>query len=165
MVALAGGAYVTSGRVSAQGPTAGPGQGHFGGPGRMGGPGGPDGRRGGPGGLGDLMLRRLNLTDSQNDQVKQILNSHKDEQQALNDRREKAHEALAAAMTADPVDEGNVRARANELGDIEADAAVASAHVRNEILQILTADQRSQLKTLQAEMKQRRADMEKRRER
>src|SRR4051812_40718022 len=100
-IALAGAAFSTSQIVNAaQGP------GGRGGPGRFGGPGGggPMGRggRGGPGGpmgvLGPMMLERLGLTADQNDRVKQILDSHRDEQQAVGKRAMAAHEALQAAI-------------------------------------------------------------------
>ncbi len=166
IVALAGGFYASNEPVSAQGPTAPGAQGRFGGPGRMGGPGGPGGpgRGGGMAPLGDLMLGRLDLTDAQKEQVKQILDTHKSEQQTLAERGRAAREALDAAITADTFDANTVRARANALGDVEADLAVARAQVRQEVVQILTAEQKAQLKKAQDDMKKRRAEMEKRRE-
>ena len=153
--------------LSAQGPGGGrfggPGGG-FGGPGGgPGGPGGPMGRRGGPGGpggpggagvLGPMMLERLDLSNDQRDRVKQILDSHRDEQQALGDRAMKAHEALQDAVTG-TFDESAVRARAADVAAVDADQAVAQAHVYGEIFQILSGDQQQKLKKMQADMKQR----------
>ncbi|MEO8070682.1 MAG: periplasmic heavy metal sensor [Acidobacteriota bacterium] len=171
IVALAGGVYIGNQHVDAQGPGGGPGgQGRFGpggpgGPGGRGrgGPGGPGGAMGGPGMLGPLMLGRLDLTEAQRGQVKAILDSHKAEQEALGQRARAAHEALDAASSGDAFDEGLVRTRAAELSLVEADAAVARARAYNEVLQILTADQRSKIKTLQAGMKDRQSEMQKRR--
>jgi Spy/CpxP family protein refolding chaperone len=131
------------------------------GPGRP----GPMGR-GGPGGLfgpgpgGPLhMLRmlgpRLKLTDAQRDQLKSIAESHKDEWKALANRGRAAHEALHDAVMADAVDEGLIRARAADVAAVDADIAVASAHARAEAWQILTPDQQTQAKQIQAEMKTR----------
>lgn len=172
IVAL-GGVYIGNQHVHAQGPGFGPGgPGRFGGPGRPGGPGGPgrvrggpDGPMGGPGMLGPLMLGRLDLSEAQRDQVKKIVDSHQDEQKALGERGRAAHEALDAASSGDMFDEGLIRTRAAELAMVDADAAVARARIYGEVLQVLTADQRSQIKRMQAEMKDRQAAMEKRRAR
>jgi len=145
--------------LSAQGPGfGGPGGRGFGGPG--GGPGGPMGRRGGPGGpggpglLGPMVLNRLDLSNDQRDRVKQILDSHRDEQRALGDRAMKAHEALIEAVSS-PFDESAVRARAADVAAVDGDQAVAQARVYGEVFQILTSEQQEKLKTMQAEMKQR----------
>jgi len=58
-------------------------------------------------------------------------------------------------VTADAVDEGLVRQRSAEVGAVEADMAVARAHAFAEFAQILTADQKAQLKVMQAGMKKR----------
>jgi periplasmic protein CpxP/Spy len=155
VVTLAGGLLIGSQTLRAQGPG---GRGRFGGPD---GPGGPMGR-GGPGGMGLLMLRGLDLNDAQREQVKQIFDSHRDEQKALGDRSRAAQQALALAKTGEAFDEGSVRARAAELALVEADMAVASARTYAEVFQILTGDQQSQLKKQQTEMRQ---HMEKRQER
>ena len=119
--------------------------GRFGGPGGRGGPGGP------MMGLGPIM--RLNLSDAQRDQVKGIVDSHRDEHRAIGDRARSAHDALEAAVTADQFDEGTVRARSAEVSSVDADIAVAQARLRAEVLQILTADQRAQLKKLETDMR------------
>jgi len=139
----------------------------FGGPGRNGGgPGGPIGRRGGPGGpagpgmvaLG--LLQRLDLTSDQRDRVKQILDSHRDEQTSLVERGRAAHEALQDAVTGSG-DESLIRAKAADVAAVEADMAVTESRVYNEVFQILTPEQQAKAKKLQADMKQRRAEMEK----
>jgi hypothetical protein len=48
-----------------------------------------------------------------------------------------------------------VRQRSAEVGAVEADMAVAGAHAFAEFAQILTADQKAQLKMMQARMKKR----------
>lgn len=133
-----------------------------GGPDRPGGPGGPGGRRGGPGGpggFGPMMFERLDLTSDQRDRVRQIMDSHRDEQRALGDRAMKAHDALQDAVTS-TFDEGAIRARAADVAAVDADMAVAQARVFGEVYQLLTTEQQEKLKKLQAEMKQRRQEME-----
>lgn len=159
VIALAGGSYMQS-ELKAQTQSAGQ-RGFDGGPGRGRGP-GFDGSRRGPGPLGDLMLRRLNLTATQQDQVKQIVDAHKDAGKALGERARAAQEALQAAVTADELNEGAVRAAASDLANVESDMAIERARVHQEVRQILTAEQKTTLKSLQADMKARREAMEKR---
>jgi Spy/CpxP family protein refolding chaperone len=130
--------------------------------GRHAGPGGPMGRGGffgpgldGPLGLLRMLGPRLNLTDTQRDQLKNIAASHKDEWKTLADRARTAHEALNDAVMADKLDDATIRARASELAAVEADIAVASAHARAEAWQILTPEQQAQAKQFQTEMKNR----------
>ncbi len=143
------------GGVGRSGDAGGPG-----GPGaRRGGQGGP-GRPGGPGGFGPMMmLGRLDLTTDQRDRVRQIMDSHRDEQQALGDRAMKAHDALQEAVTS-TFNEGVIRARAADVAAVDADMAVAQARVFGEVYQILTPEQQETQKKQQAEMKQRRQQKE-----
>ena len=139
--------------LSAQAPDGG---GRGGRPG-WGGPGGPG--RGGPGGpLGPMMLGRLNLTADQRDRVRQIMDSHRDEQKAIGDREMAARGALNDAITG-TFDEGAIRASAANLAAVDADQAVLQARVYGEVFQILTTEQQQQLKQLQADMKARATQM------
>jgi Spy/CpxP family protein refolding chaperone len=131
--------------LAAQAP-GGPGGPGFG---RRGGPGGPMGR-GGPAGALELPLGQLNLSGQQRDQVKAIMDAHNDELKALGDRQVAARQALDKAAASDAIDEGAIRQAGADLGTVETDMALARAHIRAEVLQILTADQVKQLKTLEA---------------
>ena len=128
----------------------------FMGPGRPGGPGGfGRGGFGGPMGMLPMLGRALNLTDAQRDQIKAIADSHKDEWKALADRERTARTALMTAVTADTIDEAAIRQKSSEVAAVEADAAVARAHAHGEVAQILTADQRAQLKNFTAQQRHR----------
>ena len=100
------------------------------------------------------MLERLDLSNDQRDRVKQILDSHRADQQALGDRAMKAHESLRDVVTG-TFDESAVRARAADVAAVDADRAVAQARVYGEVFQMLTSDQQQKLKQLQADMKDR----------
>jgi Spy/CpxP family protein refolding chaperone len=115
-----------------------------------GGPGGP-GRFGGPMSMLPMLGRQLNLTDAQKDQVKAIADSHKDDWKALAERERTARAALTTAVSADTFDEATIRQKSAEVAAVDADAAVARAHAHAEVFQILTADQKTQLKTLIAQ--------------
>jgi protein CpxP len=152
-------AFGVSAGVYASAQNTNPDGGPFSGP-RMGqrgpmGPGGPGGRGGpmGPGGpMGMLRMLgpELGLTDAQKDQVKNIVQSHRDEQKALGDRARTAHQALQAAITAESVDEALIRQRSADVAAVDADMAVADARVHAEVWQILTPEQKAKAKEFQA---------------
>jgi Spy/CpxP family protein refolding chaperone len=100
-------------------------------------------------------LRDLNLTDAQQQQVRDIRERHRDEAQQIGQRLRTAMEAQRKAVETTPVNESLIRSTAQELADVQADAAIAQAHARSEILSILTADQRAQLSKLQADRESR----------
>jgi len=155
-LAIGGGVYVSAQNTN---PGPGPFSGRGFGPGGRG-PGGPMGR-GGPMGPGDPMgmLRmlgpRIGLTDAQKDQIKTVAESHRDEWKALGDRARAAHEALHDAVTADTVDEALIRQCSAGVAAVDADMAVAQARTHAEVFQLLTAEQKEQLRAFQAEAKTR----------
>jgi len=105
---------------------------------------------GGPMGMLGLFGPDLNLTDAQKQQIKSIVESHKAEWEAFGERARTAHQALAAAISADTVDEGLIRAKHAEVAAVEADMAVAAARTRAEIWPILTPEQQATAKEHQS---------------
>ena len=116
--------------------------------------GGPEGALG----MFRMLGPELQLTDAQRQQLKSIMDTHRDEWKALADRSRTAHDALTAAITADTVDEALIRSKSAEVGTVEADIAVAAAHARAEAWQILTPEQREKAKHLQAQARDRMRD-------
>jgi len=88
---------------------------------------------------------RLDLSDIQRDQVKDVLKSHKNEILASIQAVWSSRLALRKAIDADSMDEGAIRARAADLGKAEADAAVLRAQLRAELLPILNDEQKQKL--------------------
>ena len=158
IVAMVAAAVVMAGIgvvVSAQmGPRhemgAGQGPGGPGGAGMMG-P-GPGMRGGGPGGGPFGMigpeLRMLDLSDAQHQQVRAILDSHKDELKAIGDRMQTARKALQDAITADAVDETAIRTKAADVALVDADAAVLHAKMHAAVFALLTPEQQQKAKEL-----------------
>lgn len=149
IVSAAGGALAqntSGGQAPSTQQRGGPGGGRFGGPGGRGGP---------MGALGIFgpMLRQLNLTEDQQQRLRTIAESHRSEMQAIAERNRPAHEALQQAITSGTVDEGIIRARSAEVAQGDADMAILQARIYAEAVQVLTPDQQTQLKKLQAEMK------------
>lgn len=142
-----------------------------------GGPGGPDGPgRGGrgPGGpmmggplgglLGlhpDLPLPALNLSDAQEEQVRTIMQGHRDEGRALAQKAQAALEGLRTA-TGSVVDEGAAAQQGQALGAVISEAAVLRARVRGEVWAILTPEQQAEATKIQADRQQRQAQMRQR---
>lgn len=119
--------------------------------GRQGGPAGV-GRMGpmGPMGLIGPMIARLGLSDAQKDQVKGIRQAHADEFKALATRARTAHQSLEQAIMTDPINDAAIRQSSADVAAVDADMAVAGAHLRGELFQILTADQQTQAKQMLA---------------
>jgi protein CpxP len=127
---------MASGAVFAQGP---------------GGRGGRGGRGGvGPGDLG-LPLARLNLSDTQRQQIRDLTEKRRQEGEPIQQRLRMAMEARRSAMDASPVNEGAIRATTADLVAAETDAAILQAHLRADVLAVLTPEQQDQLKKLQAQ--------------
>ena len=125
----------------------------------------PEGRRGrhedrvGRGGRGGEILRELDLTDEQRNQMRALREqgSSREVMERLRERRDKLNEAVDSGA-----DEGTIRQLGFELGEAEGDAAIERSKMHAQLMQILTPEQREQYQTLRAEQKQK---MEERRER
>jgi Spy/CpxP family protein refolding chaperone len=125
----------------------GPGPGGRRGPGGFGGPGGP-GRPGGPGGL---PLQALNLTDAQQDQIKQLMEQQRTQNQAVAEQLRAAMEAQRKAVETIPVDEGLIRSTTQALVEAQTEIAILHARLQSEIFSLLTPEQQAQARKLQAE--------------
>jgi protein CpxP len=156
VLTLAAGAPMLMAEQDQQPRRQGPG---FGGP-PPGGPGGPGMRRpSGPMGFGPG-FRELDLTDDQKAQMKTIADSHREQFQQAGEKVRAARQGMRALIESDSIDESAIRAKSAEIAAAEADAMILNAKVRQESLQVLTAEQLAKLKELrtarQDQMKQRR---------
>jgi protein CpxP len=107
-------------------------------------------------------LRGLDLTDTQKEQVKAVLDSHKSEMEAIGTRMRTARKALNDAVTADTFDEGAIRAKSADVAVVDADGAVLRAKVRGEVWALLTAEQKQKAHDIQTQMAQRMGQMRER---
>ena len=98
----------------------------------------------------ELPLAALNLSDAQREQVRTILQGHRDEGQALMQRGHAALESLRKA-TEGTVDEGAAAQQGQALGAVIAEASVLRARVRTEIMVILTPEQQAEAAKIQAD--------------
>jgi protein CpxP len=126
----------------------------------QGGPGPHGGRRG----AGFPGLQQLNLTDTQREQVRDVMKRYRNEMQETGRRLRAAHESQQQAVQAVPVNEGLIRSTTQALASAETDMALLQARVHNDVWTLLTPEQQAKAKELrdqraarQQERKQQRA--------
>ena len=83
--------------------------------------------------------------------------SHRDEFKALRDRSRNAHQAQQAAIEQVPVNEDLIRSTSTAVAAADADMAVLRAKVHEQVFSLLTPDQQTKAKQLQADRAARRA--------
>jgi protein CpxP len=123
----------------------------------------PEGRPGRPGGPGPragamalgFALGQLDLSDAQREQVRAIVQRHREEQRTLATQTRTARRALDQAAEAPTVDEAAIRTAAGTLAEAEAQMALMRARVRAEVLEVLTPEQRAKAEALKGQMRQR----------
>ncbi len=128
---------------------------------------GPGGKgphaRGGQGGELQRALHRLDLSDDQKASIKALFESNQESMQADRETLRTAREALRMQMQSEIFDEAAIRNLAGQVGAAEVEMAVARASVHNQVVQLLTDEQRGQLKEMRARrmerMEERREDM------
>jgi Spy/CpxP family protein refolding chaperone len=133
------------------------------------GAGGPRGRgRGGFGHPAGIGLRALDLTDAQRQQVRQMMEQHREQNRALFERVRKAEAARQQAVEAIPVNEAQIRSAMQELGEAQTEMAIQQARLNSEIQTLLTPEQQKKAQELraarEARMKQRREQRQQQRQ-
>ncbi len=111
----------------------------------------------GPGAMFGLgpMARELGITDAQREQIKGVMEQHKAEFQAIQERARTARSELHAAVTADVADEGLIRLKSTALAAVQADRTILGVRVRGEVFNLLTPEQQTKAKELRAQAEQR----------
>jgi protein CpxP len=104
---------------------------------------------GGPGGFRH-MLKQLDLTSAQQDQVKAIWVKEKPSLQPLMQQLRQNHSAMSALEASGPFDEAKTRALVTQNSQAMIELQVEHARIKSEIMQILTADQKAKLAQLEA---------------
>ena len=114
------------------------------------------GRRGGRGfgpggGRGGFPLAQLELTDAQREQVRTVMQRHRDDMETVGKRLHEAHEAQRAAVETVPVNEALIRSTSQALGTAQTDMALLQARIHSDIWGLLTPDQQTKAKELKAQ--------------
>jgi len=105
---------------------------------------------GGPGGDFRHMLKQLDLTSAQHDQVKAIWAKEKPTLQPLMQQMRQNHSAMSALEASGSFDEAKTRALATQNSQTMIELQVEHARIKSEIVQILTADQKAKLAQIKA---------------
>jgi Spy/CpxP family protein refolding chaperone len=104
-------------------------------------------------GMGEHMLgffaERLNLTDAQQAQIKAVMQK---EHPVLKPLFQQSHqiELQLRQLAEGSYDEAKVRALATQKAQVEAELSVQETRIHNELFQVLTADQQTKLKEMEA---------------
>ncbi len=105
---------------------------------------------GGPGGDFRHMLKQLDLTSAQHDQVKAIWQKEKPTLQPLMQQMRQNRSAMKALEASGPFDEAKTRALATQNSPTMVELQVEHARIKSEIMQILTPDQKAKLAQIEA---------------
>jgi Spy/CpxP family protein refolding chaperone len=117
----------------------------------------PWGPEGGAGRRGGGRFERLNLTDAQREQMRQIEERYREtfraQRESARGRDGRAFDPLAGGV----FDEAAVRAAAQARANAQVEREVAQARMTFELYNVLTAEQKAQLASERREREQRRA--------
>lgn len=87
------------------------------------------------------MISHLDLTDEQQEQMKQIHLEHREETETLREQMETAQERLNDLVDAEQFDEAAIREAAGEFSEVQTELFVSRAEMQQEIREILTPEQ------------------------
>ena len=101
------------------------------------------------------MLKKLDLTKEQQEQVDKIIDQHQSERQALHEKIDASGKNLFQAVHADTFDEQNIRSTSNALAANMEDMAVLKGKIASEIRPILTPEQIAKMKEMRNRFQER----------
>jgi Spy/CpxP family protein refolding chaperone len=101
------------------------------------------------------LSQALQFTDDQKAQIKSIVSKERQRLRPLLQQLTEKQTAFMQATRTVPLDDATVRFRAQDVATTRADLMVARAHVRNQVLSVLTDDQKSKLSELRKQRHQR----------
>jgi len=101
--------------------------------------------------------RSLNLTDAQHEQIKTIMQKERPVMKPLFQQSHQIEQQLSQYAEG-TFDEGKVRALSTQKAQVEAELTVQKTRIHNEMFQVLTADQQSKMKEIEANRESRMQD-------
>jgi periplasmic protein CpxP/Spy len=112
-------------------------------------------------GHGGFMFSKLNLSDAQKAQIKQIRDSHRDSMTALRNELRAKRQELRQAEQGGTFDQSLATQKLTEMAPIQARMMGEMAQIRQQTLAVLTPEQKAQVDQWKAEAKARRAERQK----
>ena len=115
--------------------------------------------RGGRGHRPGAMLRELDLTDAQREQIRSLMDDGmaRESHKLVMEKRRALNEAVESGA-----DEGTLQQLGYDLGMAEGEAAITRARVHGQVMEILTDEQRQELQAIKEERKQKMEERQKR---
>jgi periplasmic protein CpxP/Spy len=114
-------------------------------------------------GFGGRLFSRLNLTDAQKEQMKQINQSFRERTRPLREELRGKYGELRQAQTGETFDEALAAQKLNEISAIQVKLMGERFKLKQEISAVLTPEQKTQLEQMREEMKAKREEFKKRR--
>ena len=102
----------------------------------------------------ERLAKKLNLTDAQKEQAKQIMKSSKEKVKPLKESMKSIHQQLDAATADGQFDEARVQALATQQATNMAQMIVEKERTKSQFFAILTPEQQAQAKQLKEQMKE-----------
>lgn len=107
---------------------------------------------------GGLPLAALNLTQPQQDVIRDMRERNREAVRQFDQRLREAQIAQRNAMNAIPANESSIRAATLALAEVQADIAIEQARLQNEIWNILTPAQQQEAQRIRAQQEERRSE-------
>ena len=120
-------------------------------------------RRGGMRGFGGHFAEKLNLTDAQKEQMKQIAMRYRDSRKALRQQRREGRDGGFGSLTDGTFNESAVRAAAQARANARVEREVMRARMMSEMFAVLTPEQKAQLAAERQQREQKRQEWRSRR--
>ena len=114
--------------------------------------------RGGRGGMRGMMLKGINLTDDQKAKMKQISQSFRERTQSLHQELRAKRQELRQASEGGTFNEALATQKLQESASLQAKLMGEQFKMRQEMLSVLTPEQKTQLEQKRAEFKAKRAN-------
>jgi protein CpxP len=102
-----------------------------------------------------FFAHRLDLTDAQQTQIKDIMAKEKPALKPLLQQLAQSHQQMRQLEESGTFDEAQVRALANQQSQTMAELIVQKARIKSEMLQVLTPDQKAKFKEMMDKRDQR----------
>lgn len=119
---------------------------------------GRDGERGGRGGMRGMMFRGMDLTDDQKAKLKTISESFHERTKSLHEQLRAKRQELHQANQSGTFNEALATQKLTETAGLQAKLMGEQFKMRQEMLAVLTPEQKTQLEQKRAEMKAKRAE-------
>lgn len=94
------------------------------------------------------LLSALGLSDEQREQIHNIFVYGRDSIRPLHQQLQEKRTALREAAATSPFDEGRIRSLAQELSGLQAELTIERARLANQLLGLLTSEQKARLEEL-----------------